>query len=91
MFFLKCSSGKIFSLVCAIFYKSNYMCSFDIIEKQILLPAYTSHSSAYTFASCMKEGTNGTQVNVGCQVQNNHLLTNKINNRMLELKIIQVS
>ena len=64
---LKCSSGKIFSLMCAIFYKSNNMCYFDMIEKLILLPAYTSHPSAYTFASCMKESTNGTQVNVGCQ------------------------
>ena len=64
---LKCSSGKIFSLMCAIFYKSINMCYFDIIETLILLPAYTSHPSAYTFASCMKESTNGPQVNVGCQ------------------------
>ena len=64
---LKCSSGKIFSLICAIFYKSNNMCSFDIIEKLILIPAYTSNLLAYTFASCMEESTNGTQVNVGCQ------------------------
>ena len=64
---LKYSIGKIFSLMCAIFYKSINMCSFDIIEKLILLPAYTSYPSAYTFDSCMKESTNGTQVNVGCQ------------------------
>ena len=43
------------------------MCYFVIIEKLILLPAYTSHPSTYTFASCMEESTNGTQVNVGCQ------------------------